>query len=356
VNITVDRDHLKAALARTKPAVGRNGLPVLTGVRIDPDAASLTTTNLDLAITTELDTDGTGDPIVVPHERLAALVGSCPDGTVTLEADADELTVTAGHVTAHLRLLPLDGWPQLPAVEGEAHKLSPGDWAGIGAIQFARAADSGDKLANCEIAGGNATTCDHYRLATRSGIDPALDVVLPGHLIDAVVATKAPEVELTIGVHWFHLRADLTTWSAVRPDDGYVTWANLIPADRPVRLAFERDAVLEALGTVSSVGIDADTSKDAVVVFLDVGPEGATLTARHREIGDVTVALDVEASGLEGSFWVAFNATYLTAALRSCAMSTVRLEGVDDKKPWIITEAAVRLLIMPFRVPAGARP
>jgi hypothetical protein len=34
----------------------------------------------------------------------------------------------------------------------------------------------------------------------------------------------------------------------------------------------------------------------------------------------------------------------------------VRREGVDDKKPWIITEAAVRLLIMPFRVPAGARP
>jgi DNA polymerase III sliding clamp (beta) subunit (PCNA family) len=349
VNITVDRDHLKAALARTKPAVGRNGLPVLTGVRIDPDAASLTTTNLDLAITTELDTDGTGDPIVVPYERLAAIVARCPAGNVLLTSDDDVLTIAAGRSTATLRLLPAGEWPTLPKPNGEPQKLGD-DWAAWRSVMHARSVDvSRPTLCHLHLGAGRVFASDSYRAAWHPTTLDVGDLPVPAQLVAA--AGNAEVTTLTVDdSRWIHLADETTTWSAVRGEYDRLHVDHMVPAERPQHITVGRQSLADAIGLVDALGGDSFEKDGRRVttehVRLTSSDDGLHVTGRAREVGEADAILDAEVVGEVDAL---FAISYLGATLAAASSDTVTLEGVDELKPWLLVDGDLTQLLMPIR-------
>lgn len=350
MKLTVDRDHLKAALARTKPAVGRNHLPILTGVRIDPRLATLTTTNLDLVITAELDTDGTGQPIIVPHERFAALVARCPDGTITLEADEERLTIAAGRTNAHLRLLPLDEWPVAPEIGGDAHKLTD-DWASIRRVLHARPVGDAAKLHlnQVRLADHRAFALDNYRLA-EAPIESDLEVLLPGPLVVAV--GDAADVTLLHDRDWVQLTADGTTYAG-RPLVGEYpppsSTDKLVKLERPIAIEVERDELIDAVATIATLGPGIGSGVPSV--RLDHHDGLVTASAHRVEVGDATIELDAHAEGpIPDGFAVMFNCAYLTDALRAHIGTHVTLRGIDELKTWGLADDGLVQALMPMRI------
>ena len=101
VKFRCERDVFVDALTTVGRAVaGRSGaLPVLSGIRLEVsgDHLALTGTDLDLTIQAELTVAGATDGVVVAPGRLITdIVRALEPGAVTLEADEEELQITAG--------------------------------------------------------------------------------------------------------------------------------------------------------------------------------------------------------------------------------------------------------------------
>lgn len=91
--ITFQAGELKAALAAVAPAIaGRSPKPMLQNVRIGDGLMSAT--DLDVRIDTTIDYHG--DPLLLPHSRLAAILSASVGGEVTLEPKATSCVVRIG--------------------------------------------------------------------------------------------------------------------------------------------------------------------------------------------------------------------------------------------------------------------
>lgn len=352
MTVTVDRDQLRSALARVKPAVARNpAQPILSGVHIDTAAGTIRATDLDRHITaTGVTFDGDPTTTVVPHTQMAALIERCPAGHITIDGDTDTIELRAGRITAHLRTLPAAEWPQLPQVTGQPVKLDD-EWQAIQAVLHAYDTDPGAAiLRNIEMAGGNVSAMTRYYLATRTIDDDAIDLVMPGDLC-SVVAKACPDgpVELTVDGRWMQLAAADTTWHAVLPEGDFVTWRNMLPTVRPLRFTVDRGELLDALAVIDTIG--PDPTNGAIARFLVVDDHVA-ITGRNPEIGDTEVVVDATGIDLgdEASARVTFRTDFLRRILGEFAGDIV-FEGVEagGLKPWIVTQGRLTQLLMPVR-------
>ena len=248
----INRDTLKAALDRVKPAVStRPQLAVLSCVRIDRHG--VTATDLDLTITAPLTADGRID-VVVPHAALSALVARLPDGPVGLDLDGTDLRVTAGRTKATLRCAAVADWPKLDPVTGDKVTLA-GDWYAVGRVLHAASVDPGRPiLCHAHIGGGWAEATDSYRTA-RHPVDCGLDVMIhAAHLRAVVAATGDGPVDVcTDGRRW-SITGDGCTWRGSCLAGDYPNVAGVIPADPPLSLTVPRDELVDALATVALFG------------------------------------------------------------------------------------------------------
>ena len=73
----------------------------------------------------EVAVDGEGT-LLLPGRLLGDVVRNLPDGEVSLALRAEERDVelTAGSARFHLRTLPVEDFPRLPELEGEAAKAA----------------------------------------------------------------------------------------------------------------------------------------------------------------------------------------------------------------------------------------
>lgn len=353
--VRIERDVLRAALAKVKPAVGKHSLPSLVGVMITAtDVITFTATNLDVHITCGVDgTAGTAGRALVPFDRLAALAAKCPAGAVALEYANEELTVHAGPVTAVLRCIPPEGFPSIPElVDATEHKLDD-DWRAIGRTLHALSEnDSRPNLCNVRISEQRVSCTDSFRMA-RHAVSLDGDLLLPPAPIKAATA-QCPNgpVVLRFDERRFELEADGTVWSGSLSQADYPTNSQmdrLWPAETACTFRVDCIELTDALKVIGVVGAGESDGKTMSYVLsqLTVGGDLVAVSSKATDVGNVNVEIDAKTSG---EVDVAFNGNLLAQLLGALVEENVELKGNDSLKPWISVDGGLEQLIMPVRV------
>lgn len=173
-----ERDVLVDALATaSRAATSRGpGAAVLGGVRIDlkGNQLSVVGTDLDLTVKVEMEAIGLDDGACVAPARLSTdIVRSLEPGAVTVEANDNEVEISAGRSRFVVRTYPIEDFPTSPSRSQAAVDL-PAQGLAEALRQVVRAASGDDArplltgvLIAAEGDGIRLVATDSYRLAMR---------------------------------------------------------------------------------------------------------------------------------------------------------------------------------------------
>lgn len=357
MKLTVERDTLRHALSIVKPAVQRNAAAALAGVLIEAtcDGVTLTASNIDTTIRTSMPcgVDIEQGRVLVYHDPLDRLAGSTA-GTVELSEQDGFLHIHAGTAKARLRTLDASTFPQAPPLDAASDdyqtvKLDDA-WAAIQRVAAFRSVDTTRPILtgiHLNAEAGVVETTDSFRLARHALADVPADLLLaPGAVAAATRACPDGPVMLRSQGRRFELEADGTVWSGHVIEGQFPSVKSLIPTTTPVSLTVEREDLLAAIRTVTSI----ESPDEVVPVRLrqDEATGLVTVLRPVRDRGDAEVELTAHA--VSGNLTYAFNATFLAQLLGALHDDTVTLSGTDAVKPWVMREGDFLGLLMPVRV------
>jgi DNA polymerase III subunit beta len=353
--ITLATDALRRALSTVKSAVGGLGKPVLANVYIGNGVAEAT--DLEMRISCEIDYHET--PVLLPHQRLTAILSSAGSaGEVTLSAGDTSCVVAVG---SGRWTLPTESAAEFPTWSVDDEKRRP--VARIPADQFARAVravayacdNESSRFALggvlVEVKDGTATVVatDGRRLSRVDvEIDQAVDdtvtlwpsrainvvASIASHSNDAVqLETAGNELIATIG----------GTVIAARVLEGrFPRWRDVFP-ERDVRATVLNAA--ELLSATRQAAIV--TSEQSKGVQFVITKDGIHLTARSSEAGESSVTCPFLEFGQAAS--VKLDPHFVCDFLRACDDGEpAEIEAVDSQSAVVLRCGDYHGVIMPL--------
>jgi DNA polymerase-3 subunit beta len=372
VKLRADKSEFADAISWATRTVGaRVTLPALSGVLLEAADGRLTCRATDLEVAAEIsipvqiDEPGTA---LLPGKLLAALVAKFPEAPVELSGSSDRVELNCGRATFHVRGMPADDFPTLPApaddapggvVKADAFARLVSQVARAASADEARPVLTGVKL---EAAGGtlSAAATDSYRLAVRTvPWEQAVEgeALVPARALQeaAKAATEAGgsvTIILEDGQVSFLLGDRRLTTRLI--EGSFPNYRQLLPDSHETVVTIERAPLIEALQRVSVVAQGKANSP----VTLTFGDGSVDLQASNQEVGDAAEALPAEIDG-EG-LTIAFNPTFLLAGLEATGTERIRIELRDGLKPAVLRPQTpdddegvaddLTYLLMPMRV------
>lgn len=357
-----ERDVLVEALGTASRAVsGRGGLPGLSGVRADltGDQLQLTGSDLDLTITVAVTVAGESDGVAVIPARLASdIVRALEPGAVSVSADNDELSISAGRSQFSIRLIAGDEFPQLAVlsvdpVAIESAKLSEA------LKQVVPAASSDDSrpiltgvLMAAESGGIRLVATDSYRLSMRdvpgvSVLEEGQSVLIPSRALTELsrILGQGDSVSLRLGEREASFEVGAVTLVTRLIEGEFPNYRGLIPDAHPNTLTVNREELLDALRRVKLL------AREATPVRLEMSSDGLELIAVTQDVG--TAREQVESTYDGSPLTVAFNPQYLLEGVEVATSEEVTLSTIDELKPALVRIAGLEdflYLLMPVRV------
>jgi DNA polymerase-3 subunit beta len=336
-------------------------------LEINGDQLVVAGTDLDLTIRVATTVTGQGDGVTVaPGRLLTDIVRALEPGAVSLDADDQEVRISAGRSQFAVRTHAAADFPRLPVPAEEAVTLPV---AGLAEAlkQVVRAASSEDTrpiltgvLMAAEASGLRLVATDSYRLAVRdlpgAGILKEVQKVLvPSRALaelQRLLGAAAPSgeqpsgVTLRLGDHDATFEVGDVRLTTRLIEGEFPNYRQLIPANYPNVLVVGREAVLDAIRRVKLLVRDPTTP-----VRMALRPDGIELTVITQDWGQASEEVDAKYDGSE--MVVAFNPNYLIDGIEAITSDEVQLETLDALKPATIkpTEDSDYLyLLMPVRV------
>jgi DNA polymerase-3 subunit beta len=364
VKFRCEREILADALTTAgRAATSRTGtLPVLSGVRLDVDAETLTVTGTDLELTIRLSvpvhSDRSGSA-VVPARLVGDIVRALPPGAVEVSVDDDEMSISAGRSQFSVRPLSLSDYPAQVQTDAEPVTLQSAQVADA-LRQVVRAASTDDAravltgvLIAAEDEGLKMVATDSYRLAVRdlpqsSILAAGQKVLVPGRALAELQRILSGDAELSVrlGAREAVFESGETRLTTRLIEGEYPNYRNLLPSSYPNVLTVGREALLEALRRVKIL------AQDSTPVRLTLGGDTLQLTAITQDVGNAHEEIDATYDGAEMT--VAFNPDYLASGIDAVEGDEVTLATMDPMKPAVLRGVGhddYLYLLMPVRVP-----
>jgi len=352
----VERDVLADAaawVARSLPA--RPPVPVLGGVLVEafsgPSGERLTVSGFDYETSARVEVEATiGDPgrVLVSGRLLADITRALPAKPVDLVVDGSRATINCGSSRFSLPTMPVEDYPQLPAMPQLAGTVAAEELASAVA-QVAVAAGRDDTLPmltgiRMEIDGPRLTLAatDRFRLAVREltwqpeDTEQSTAVLIPARTLAEVAKTlvSAGRVELALsagdgmlGVTGAGRRATTRLLDAEFP-----RFRQLIPAEHTSAAILESAALVEAIKRVQLV------TDRVAQVRMEFGDDGLRLSAGGDEVGSAEEELPCELDG--APLVIAFNPSYLLDALGALHTPKARLTFTTPNRPALMRPVA----------------
>ena len=359
-----EREILADALTTAgRAATSRTGtLPVLSGVRLDVDAETLTVTGTDLELTIRLSVPVHSDQpgsAVVPARLVGDIVKALPAGAVEVSLSDDEMSISAGRSQFSVRPLSLSDYPTQVETDAEPVTLQSSQVADA-LRQVVRAASTDDAravltgvLIVAEDDGLKMVATDSYRLAVRelpqsSMLAVGQKVLVPGRALAELQRILSGDAELTVrlGAREAVFESGETRLTTRLIEGEYPNYRNLLPSSYPNVLTVGREALIEALRRVKIL------AQDSTPVRLTLGGDTLQLTAITQDVGNAHEEIDASYDGAEMT--VAFNPDYLAAGIDAVEGDEVTLATMDPMKPAVLRGVGhdeYLYLLMPVRVP-----
>jgi DNA polymerase-3 subunit beta len=352
VKLRVERDVLAESVAwaaRTLPS--RPSLPVLAGLVLTASETGLTLSSFDYEVSGRVDvpadvaTEGT---ILVSGRLLADIARALPPQPVQIESEGTRLLITCGRSSFTLPTLPVEDYPQLPAMP-TASGTVPGQVFAAAIAQVAIAAGRDDTLPTLtgirmEIEGPNIVLAatDRYRLAVREFVwSPQSSTVsttalIPARTLADTAKSLADVADVVIalssggtgeGLIGFEGHGRRTTTRLL--DGEFPKYRSLLPSESAAVATVETSALIDA---VKRVALVAERNTPVRLAF-----EGSELTLRAGA-GDDAQAVEVLESLLDGdAIDIAFNPTYLLDGLAAVGSSVTRFSFTQPTRPAVLT-------------------
>lgn len=349
---------LRRALAAAGAAVqARGAKPVLANVLLSSE--TLTGTDLEMRITAPLDCY-TGPAMLLPHQRLSAIVAELDAGdVVTLTPDGSSCIVTAGRVTYRLPTEDVNEFPAVSDSLGNAKPIArlPGDQfvSLMNAVRFATDNESSRYAlggVRVEFAKGmlSLVGTDGRRMAVAEvEIDQATDdaaVTVPRRAVDTLcrLAKNADVVQLSASATELVAEVDGTLVRARLVEGKFPRWHDVEP-DRTVQPSLlVVDTLLHACRQAAIC--TSEQSKGVTFTFTE---DGLHLTSRSSEAGEASVTCDVVEPGHACS--VSLDPAFVLQWL-GCgsfdASETIEVEAEDKTTAVVLRAQDCRCIIMPL--------
>jgi DNA polymerase-3 subunit beta len=277
---------------------------VLACIRIGD--GTLTATDLELQIAVDVPYDG--DPILLPHARLRAILAEARSEEVTITPDGTSCVVTAGRGTWRLPVESADAWPEWNHEPLKTLVRVPCD-------QFARAVkgcvyatdnDSSRYALGAvliEVLGGDCSfvATDGRRLShVAVEHDQAVDdgsALVPARVLASLasVASRGDDaVQLEASEHELVATLPGCVVTARQIAGRFPRWRDVLPKDRAgaIETVVARDDLLAATRAAAIV-----TSEQSKGVEFTFSGDGVTLHGQSSEYGQSDVTIDVVSGG-----------------------------------------------------------
>jgi DNA polymerase III subunit beta len=366
MKLTTRRDALFAQLQTvTRAASTRSAVQALSGVQIQAqsEGIELRATDMEIGLRVPLEGEVVREgAVVLPARLLVDVVRALPADELTLELRAAEQDVelTSGSATFHIRTLRLEDFPPLP--EPEEDRLDvPGPALVETVMKVARAASRDETrpvLTGILVSAGEQelrmAATDSYRLAVK---DTKLEAPL-ARAFEANVPARALQELTRIVQHSsadriaVSLRANQVVFEAA----GVVLSSRLIDGQFPnVRQllpeGYEHELTLNGSEIADVVRRISLLAQKNAPLRLSFAEGELTVSARTPDVGEARETVPVPFQG--EPFEIGFNPEFLRDGLEALESADVVLKLISPLRPGLIEAAdgsGFQYLLMPIRL------
>ena len=303
--VTIATATLRQALADVAAAVPtRPAKPTLTNVLFAN--GTLTATDLELQIAAEI--DYTGEPLLLPHARLRAILAEARAEEVTITPDGTSCVVAAGRGTWRLPVESAAEWPTWNHEPLRTLVRVPCDQfaRAVKACVYATDTDSSRYALGAvliEVLGGDCSfvATDGRRLShVAVEHDQAVDdgsALVPARVLASLASVAArgdDAVQLEASEHELVATLPGCVVTARQIAGRFPRWRDVLPTNRPgtIETVVDRDELMAATRAAAIV-----TSEQSKGVDFTFSADGVTLHGQSAEYGQSDVTIEVVSGG-----------------------------------------------------------
>lgn len=367
MKISLERDVLLAQLQTvSRVASTRSAIQALSGVQLAVTSAAceLRATDMDVGLRIPLEAEVTREgTIVLPARLLLDVVRSLPAAAVTLELRTAEQDVelTSGNATFHIRTLRAEDFPPFPEPESEAAVQLPAGAFVATALKVAGSASRDETrpvltgiLVSASERELRMVATDSYRLSVKettleAPLTAGFEVNVPARALQelARLVTHAEEEQLSVSVRQNQVLFTLgrVILSSRLIDGQFPNYRQLLPESFEHEL---RLAGAELTDVVRRISLLAQKNAPLRLAF---APGELTVSAQTPDVGEARESMPVAFQG--EALEIGFNPDFLRAGLEAIEEGDVLLKLISPLRPGLIEaadESRFRYLIMPIRL------
>ncbi|MHC4123413.1 MAG: DNA polymerase III subunit beta [Planctomycetota bacterium] len=353
MKVNFNRENLAGALALLTSVVpSRTPKPVLRCVRIaaSEKQVQISATDLEVGITcivSEVQIEQSGE-IVVPADRLAAVVRESTDDVLSLQADNDTCGIDGSDSHFTIYGQPADQYPEVPGFDGEADiEINLGSLQeGIEHCLFATAKEStryalngvlwqfkGKKLCLVATDGRRlAKTKVNLLSAPSSQIDSG-DMIVPAKtmaLLDRVGGEEKDKVQVKLLDNKILIScADVVVTSNL-VEGNFPKYEDIIPTDYDKKITLSTEAALSAVRRSALL-----TSEESRGIKMSLAKNELVFSCRSPQAGDAKInmtGVKYDGEPIE----MGFNPQFIIDVLRVIKADSFEFELGQSDRPGVI--------------------
>jgi DNA polymerase-3 subunit beta len=367
VKISLDRDVLFSQLQTvSRVASTRSAIQALSGVQLNVSASGceLRATDMDVGLQVPLEAEVTREgTVVLPARLMLDVVRSLPAKTVTLELRSAEQDVelTAGNATFHIRTLRAEDFPPFPEADADSAVQLPAAAFVATATKVAGSASRDETrpvltgiLVSASDRELRMVATDSYRLSVKETVLEAplsagFEVNVPARALQELARLVGAEQEEPLSVS---VRANQVLFTLGRTllssrliDGQFPNYRQLLPETFEHELRISASELTDVVRRISLLA-----QKNAPLRLAFSSGE-LTVSAQTPDVGEARESLPLAFEGepLE----IGFNPEFLRAGVEAIDDGDVVLKLISPLRPGLIESgdgSGFRYLIMPIRL------
>ncbi|HEX8752764.1 MAG TPA: DNA polymerase III subunit beta [Solirubrobacterales bacterium] len=367
MKLTTKREELVSKLSIVSRAVStRAATQALSGVMLNAGDGKVTlaATDLDLGLQTAVDAE-VGEPgsVLLPGRLLAEVTRSLAGSEVEIETREAEhdVEIRSGSSSFHLRVLPAEDFPRLPAAEADGALRIPAKALEESIELVARAASRDDMrpvLTGVFVtAGGREMTMvatDSYRLAVKrteleQELGGEIEANIPAkalrELSRILTSEGAGEAAITLQTNQAIFEAGSVTLTTRLIEGQFPNFRQLLPESYEHDVRLPRSDFLDVARRVSQL------AQRNAPLRLSFQPGELTVAAETPDVGDAKETMEAAFEG--EAMEIGFNPDFLKEGIESVEGDQVLLRLISPLRPGLLQPVEgddFRYLVMPIRL------
>ena len=364
MNISVIRSSLQEKLQIICGVIStKTMLPILSNILIEAkgDKIQLTTTDLDIGITTTLDAEVREEgSTTVPAKRFMGIIRGLPEVKIEIVAKKNNI-INISHKKSLFKVigLPRDEFPKIPKIRDEGSISIKENVLKemLTKTSFAISYDETRYILNGVLFEINApnirlVATDGRRLATverktEHKKDFKKSVVVPAKTINELNRLLKEDGEDEVKLVFtnnqilFDLKETLLISRLI--EGKFPDYERVIPQETKRRIGVQRE---ELLAAIKRVGLF--TTQESQAIKIDLSPGKMNISKSTPDIGEAKEEISVDYKGEALS--IGFNPNYLIDVLKSIKEPELNIELTGQGSPGVIKKEGYLYVVLPMQL------